>query len=500
MDFDEVIPSPLKRSLIKSILLDNEEYFHTLSEGLFLYDYEETQNEFDDLMMNLIVSAVAVSENTHFIVPILDLFKKLNPGILPSAHTYLFMLPYQRILSTTDEIKPLLEKIFLYLANQEEEDKDEKHKVDQVEILKQLVKLDHPETSIFIERLFEVFPKKLWVRDGLKEILEEADKKSSHGFETLFNIFVEMSPYAPIPKWVRNFVYDPTEYPLDTEWFYSCKEKSLYDEEVQAEAIKKSVPFWVVEEDFEYEAEDEQSIYSMVTYQDTPLGFFIDEEEFDFDVKENQIPFWDDLGIPDYPKTKYSTEKVLGVLPSYWEDTWDEIERNVAQSGEDIKIETEPEEEMDFLRNRVLSLNLYDLEILFKDYLGKIPEEAKRTDIYYFRIYGPRNAIPTDENEEGGERMLLSNVYDYDEDEEEEYEWFLGHCLSCALRIRRKQHALRLPVPGGGWRGCYCSPECATKAIEEYDLMTPRLLEVVVDDLYAIGIQDFLPEPDEEEE
>lgn len=68
-------------------------------------------------------------------------------------------------------------------------------------------------------------------------------------------------------------------------------------------------------------------------------------------------------------------------------------------------------------------------------------------------------------NRYGGCPMLLCSCYLPPEDEREslfddEISWFRGSCDYCWRRIRRKAHAVRLPLIDGSWKGCYCSFIC----------------------------------------
>ncbi|CAH6418635.1 Hypothetical protein POVN_LOCUS354 [uncultured virus] len=87
------------------------------------------------------------------------------------------------------------------------------------------------------------------------------------------------------------------------------------------------------------------------------------------------------------------------------------------------------------------------------------------------RLFGPLNAIierecPT--SIPGGCRMLTCCCRDFDQDTDPvldtstPYAWFTGNCASdsCQIKLVDVSHALRQPVDGGGWVGCYCSMEC----------------------------------------
>lgn len=107
-----------------------------------------------------------------------------------------------------------------------------------------------------------------------------------------------------------------------------------------------------------------------------------------------------------------------------------------------------------------------------------IKEEEGSEEELEFRVWGPENRIPgveccagpKVENADGIEeavgpcRMLLCECREYDPDLDQEYDgdmtWFKGKCDGCHLKIRDLSHALRFPVAGGGWKGCFCCFKC----------------------------------------
>jgi hypothetical protein len=86
-------------------------------------------------------------------------------------------------------------------------------------------------------------------------------------------------------------------------------------------------------------------------------------------------------------------------------------------------------------------------------------------------VYGPINSmvgesISDDKEclETGGCRMLLCRCYDRLDEDDDESDWYTGACEKCSLRIAKRWYAVRVPVEGGGWRGTFCSWECAAEA------------------------------------
>jgi hypothetical protein len=126
-------------------------------------------------------------------------------------------------------------------------------------------------------------------------------------------------------------------------------------------------------------------------------------------------------------------------------------------------------------------------------------------DKHFFREFGPVNTTyemtrPYDNvcNRNGGCRMFLCNEFedtDYDGDEidcmsrdDQFRDWFRGKCQECKCKIGKKHHAVRLPLLRGGWKGCYCSFECAGNDAENQ--LQLLILGTIKGQLETIGIRD----------
>lgn len=97
------------------------------------------------------------------------------------------------------------------------------------------------------------------------------------------------------------------------------------------------------------------------------------------------------------------------------------------------------------------------------------------------RYYGPCNSILgfdcigsfkiPGECKGGPCRMFYCMCREFDEEDalnEEDVdvafdEWFSGECDICKVKIKKMRYAVRFPVDGGGWLGCYCSFTCMRK-------------------------------------
>lgn len=139
-------------------------------------------------------------------------------------------------------------------------------------------------------------------------------------------------------------------------------------------------------------------------------------------------------------------------------------------------------------------LKLVESEVTVEEAMGlslslSLNEDSDENQIE--RLYGPANAIvgfdciskPYTHSRENGPCRMLTCICKEDEDDmeddltEEVIEnpwnlWFKGHCEICKRKIRKFRHAVRLPLTGGGFIGCFCSFDCVLKServVTEYD-------------------------------
>lgn len=127
-------------------------------------------------------------------------------------------------------------------------------------------------------------------------------------------------------------------------------------------------------------------------------------------------------------------------------------------------------------------------------------------NIDLFRAYGPAHPLISDDPDDlllGGARMLLAVEPD-DEDASigdrimergaretpvnGTTDWFHPNCDVCLRKIRRRAHALRRPLRGGGWFGVFCSFEC----LEEHAYMVDPLPDQLVFDADNVSLEQHL--------
>ena len=128
-------------------------------------------------------------------------------------------------------------------------------------------------------------------------------------------------------------------------------------------------------------------------------------------------------------------------------------------------------------------------------------------DIMAFQVLGPLNTRIRDVGSEhngrcslyGGCRMFSCNEYQENDEEEDVegdlegdwLEWFVGHCEhpKCTLSIEKACYAFRIPLPDGGFYGCYCTPEHALDSYngENYDRVK-EFCDIILGQLDTHGI------------
>lgn len=127
-------------------------------------------------------------------------------------------------------------------------------------------------------------------------------------------------------------------------------------------------------------------------------------------------------------------------------------------------------------------------------------EESKDVDHLVNRVFGPANRFSdknciSNPNKNGPCRMLQCLCLESNFDDENVYslnEWFTGICdnYSCSKRIKDRSHAIRIPVEGGGWKGCFCCFDCMDKSLLFKDKDMNFRIEYMKNALFEDGIMD----------
>ena len=103
---------------------------------------------------------------------------------------------------------------------------------------------------------------------------------------------------------------------------------------------------------------------------------------------------------------------------------------------------------------------------------GAIQDDTKREVMGYFTttMLGPRNDNPAQESCTPLGCRLFSCMCSEDQFAQlddvsfVDTRWFTGQCMNCGTRLSSPRHAWRYPLHSGGYKGCYCSGSCTSRA------------------------------------
>ena len=136
----------------------------------------------------------------------------------------------------------------------------------------------------------------------------------------------------------------------------------------------------------------------------------------------------------------------------------------------------------------IVSIGHYRDQLSHNGRLSQILGPSNPSDTCYF--------IPV--LNQGGERMLFDYYYDPEQDNDcyISIDWFIGQCenTDCLCPIEQFWQAKRIPMPEGGWRGCFCSFNCAKLAASQMEDLFDQFREDNVDQLVQIEEDRYLPE------
>lgn len=90
-------------------------------------------------------------------------------------------------------------------------------------------------------------------------------------------------------------------------------------------------------------------------------------------------------------------------------------------------------------------------------------------------------------DDETGE-VIIPNVVS--ERRLEEIDWFTGSCQNCKKRIRKRCHAVRTVLEGGGWYLCFCSWKCVKEDLPEDQPVRLQMIGVFEHIYNLFGVYD----------
>lgn len=211
------------------------------------------------------------------------------------------------------------------------------------------------------------------------------------------------------------------------------------------------------------------------------------------DFTNNNMPTEDEIDRKRLINIKITIEDVNKL-------SLDEMIKLLTASGKELGLtEDTIEQSKEYFRKIIPSMDDKEKYMLMKDILKIKKYNEEQDNIDSFRLYGPDNPLVEtsySELKDRRSRMFYCNYFDFDEDEQEFYDWFIGFCEICYKRIKYRWYAVRLPLPHGGFRGCYCSHQCLQDAVTkreedrgEPDMALRIMVDDMISDLKKYGIQ-----------
>lgn len=174
---------------------------------------------------------------------------------------------------------------------------------------------------------------------------------------------------------------------------------------------------------------------------------------------ENPEEFTEDFSIPVEVRTITSVEEAVAI----------------SMAGIEEKKEGVPDPSLDInqirkdLTEKFTAMSLEEINYTLKDALLTEAREKLIDNEELFHRYGPCHprtdlTIPPECVIHGGCRMFLCTCFEHYQEEDDvvldNVDWFTGTCTQCCRGIANRYYAVRRPLEGGGWEGCYCSLTC----------------------------------------
>jgi len=337
-------------------------------------------------------------------------------------------------------------------------------------------------TSLGMMRLEKIYGEAdydtlLVVFELLNEQEERDEYRNQEADEYISGKIKEVSPYAEIPSWINLGKYE--EVPV---WLIIKKPKK---------AISLGTQRFLFEDSIGYEDPyDESSIWDDLT----EINEFPEMEEIPeegtlnkrlYEILEENKEKEKELSITEIP----SDEKIVDIITEGFVSLGlTEEDKMVNRRG---------------LEQRIRSLGTAEKKVLLDPYFNSLGKEelGKNTELY--RILGPVNSragnnlgVSNECSIFGGCRMFTCKEFEKDNfDNGEEINtvgWFRGSCDVCDNRIKEYFHAVRRPLPNGGWVGCYCSWKCTKESNSNPDMISRKIIQIVEENINVIGIQNRL--------
>ncbi len=240
-------------------------------------------------------------------------------------------------------------------------------------------------------------------------------------------------------------------------------------------------------------------------------------------ISSEVLPLESNVKIPPYQKLELGLPNPENVINTMIAQMDEELKYQLSCSMDEEENDVNISKVRDILLAKYNALSLLDKYEIANDFVSKRNMLALQYDLRLFIILGPSAPLVDSRLDEltpevdesgglipqidyGGARMFTFNNFDINPliEDDQFYDdgvpknivnWFVGYCMECNLKIKRKYHAVRIPMIYGGWQGCYCNWECVRSYIvdnferSELDIIS-RLIDVYEDQLNKYKILD----------
>jgi len=293
---------------------------------------------------------------------------------------------------------------------------------------------DDKNAAVYIDLLRQIFTPDL-SSDFVKEMLEflqnsEMDGTGIRAMRLYFlNILHEVSDYAAIPSYIRDFDIDMNELPR------------LYEREVSPDLPNEYIAEYLL---------SQLNNYLVIDGIGELEGLTIDQVQTGSDPETDR---------------EYTKSVVIDRL-----ERMDPIRREEFVNL--FKVDTE--DVKDIRENPDLFRVYGPINAYYDTDFSTLTNEEGHPDVS--KIFG-------------GARMFTDMQLEYDYEAEMPIDdWFIGYCLECGDRIRSYHHAVREPNLSGGWIGCYCSWDCVRQKIRKEWEASPEYIPDTSPDQYNIHV------------
>lgn len=245
----------------------------------------------------------------------------------------------------------------------------------------------------------------------------------------------------------------------------------------------------------DYAAQKENSsVYNFLLFYYVQTGEYLPKPEWVKDFTNGNMPTEAQIEEKRLQKIKITMEDVNKLSNEEFIELLTEGSKTIGLREETI-LETKK-----YFSEKLPTMTDKEKYFLIRDILKLKKYLSEQDDVELFRLFGPDNPLVDTtyyEIKYRRSRMFYCEYFDFDEENNEFYDWFVGYCEQCYNRIRYRWYALRLPLPHGGFKGCFCSHKCLNDAVKTKEALTGVpdialrvMVDEMIDDIENLGIQE----------